>query len=228
MLYSGAAFRDITPHHPVDLYGYPHVRRVSTGTHDPLLATVLVLKNGANTLVLASLDVLMIEPDFAGELRNAVADVVPCPEKHVFISCTHTHSGPVTSRLIGWETTMTTTVPDPEYLTFVKNQLLLAVKEADASMHPAALAWTRADAAGVGGNRLHDDGITDPECGLLVVKDIRTFMIDAMVIIYGMHPTVLHEDSTLFSADFPYYTRLTVQNHLNKHRIFSFPYYIIL
>jgi hypothetical protein len=27
------------------------------------------------------------------------------------------------------------------------------------------------------------------------------------MVVYGMHPTVLHEDSTLISADFPYFTR---------------------
>jgi len=36
----------------------------------------------------------------------------------------------------------------------------------------------------------------------------------AMALSYGMHPTVLHEDSTLVSADFPYYTRLHIQEHL--------------
>lgn len=216
MLYSGAAFRDITPHHPVDLYGYPHVQRVSTGVHDPLLATALVLKNDCDTLVLASLDLLMIEPGFAIELRKAVADVVHSPEKHVFISCTHTHSGPVTSHLIGWEQGTTTIAPDPAYLAYVKHQLVLAVEHAVASMHRTAITWTQADATGVGGNRLHEDGITDRVCGLLVVQDLRSSLISALAVIYGMHPTVLHEDSTLISADFPFYTRSTIQTHLKR------------
>ena len=33
----------------------------------------------------------------------------------------------------------------------------------------------------------------------------------AVALIYGMHPTVLHEDSTLLSGDFPYYARQQLQ-----------------
>lgn len=206
---------DITPRTPAALYGYPHVERISTGVHDPLLATVILLRDRYHTVVLASLDLLMIEPPYARELRNAVARAADTDECCVFISCTHTHSGPVTSSLIGWQDDPAVPAPDPEYLAFVKQKLVAAATRAAAETVPAELAWTTADATGVGGNRISSEGATDPECGILAVRDKQRRPL-AAALVYGMHPTVLHEDSTLFSADFPYYTRRHIQEHLEQ------------
>jgi neutral/alkaline ceramidase-like enzyme len=193
------------------LYGYPHVERISTGIHDPLLATAIVLKRPDATVVLAALDLLMIEPGFARQLRQDVAAAIGCAESAVFIGCTHTHSGPVTARMISWQNDTTIPEPDPAYLQFVTRQLTAAAVAADESAIPAELAWTRAEATGVGGNRLNADGITDPECGILAVRGVRDRDMLALALIYGMHPTVLHQDSTLVSADFPHYTRRHLQ-----------------
>lgn len=209
-LLAGAAVRDITPPASVALYGYPHVRRISSGVHDPLLASVLVLRTDSGAVVLASLDVLMMAPPLARALRNAVAQAAACSADSVLISCTHTHSGPVTSQLIGWSDDKTIPAPDPDYLVWLGRQLVAATVEACSVTVPAALAWTAADATGVGGNRLSADGVTDPECGLLAVRAAGGGSWLALVMIYGMHPTILHEDSTLVSSDFPHYTRLHI------------------
>jgi neutral ceramidase len=216
MLYAGAAVRDISPQRPMALYGYPHVERTSTGVHDPLLATVVVLRNSAAMLVLGSLDLLMIEPLYARQLRKCVAAAVGCEESAVLVSCTHTHSGPVTSRLIGWQKDPAVPSPDPRYLEFVQAELTDAAVEAAESVGPAELAWASGDATGVGGNRLSKEGVTDPECGLLAVRGSLHHDLLAMALIYAMHPTVLHEDSTLVSADFPYFTRVQIQEHVGR------------
>ncbi|OGD18862.1 MAG: hypothetical protein A2W03_04255 [Candidatus Aminicenantes bacterium RBG_16_63_16] len=72
---------------------------------------------------------------------------------------------------------------------------------------PARLAVTGAVAEGAGGNRLDPAGPFDPEVGLLALKSERDGRLFAVGLVYGMHPTVLHEDSTLVSADFPHFTR---------------------
>jgi hypothetical protein len=41
---AGAAVVDITPQGSVFLYGYPHVKRYSTGVHDPLECAALYLR----------------------------------------------------------------------------------------------------------------------------------------------------------------------------------------
>ncbi len=211
MIAAGAAIRDITPPLSVALYGYPHVERLATGVHDPLLATVIVLRSPQTTVALASLDLLMVEPPVARRWRRAVAAALACPEAGVFISCTHTHSGPVTSQLLGWQDDRTIPAPDADYLARVETQLVAAARAAAESAAPAELAWAVADATGVGGNRLAAGGLTDPECGILALRSPQTRQLLALALVYGMHPTVLHEDSTLISADFPHYARLHLQ-----------------
>ena len=86
------------------------------------------------------------------------------------ISCTHTHSAPVTTRLLAWQDDKTIPDPDPDYLGYIKNQAVAAAAEAAENASPAEFARTTADAAGVGGNRHKIDGATDPEAGILVFR----------------------------------------------------------
>ncbi|MBN2294035.1 MAG: neutral/alkaline non-lysosomal ceramidase N-terminal domain-containing protein [Pirellulales bacterium] len=205
---AGAARREINPSGPTALFGYPHVERISQGIHDSLWASALCIKNDDCILALVSLDILFLDPPTARDIRKAVAEKLSTEESCVFISCTHTHSGPVTSRLIGWQEDETIPDPDPAYLQHVKTQTVAAASEALAQTRLAEIAWTTADATGVGGNRHAIDGVTDPEVGILLAREIGNAKeLLAAVIVYGMHPTVLHEDSRWVSSDFPHYTR---------------------
>lgn len=211
-LIAGAAQRDITPPPGRALFGYPHVERIATGTHDPLLASVLVLTAEGPPLVLAALDLLFVSPPAARALRAAVARAVDTLPERVFISCTHTHSGPVTVRFLAWADDPILPEPDAAYLPAVQDALCEAARDARAHSAAAGLAWTTADATGVGGNRHAPDGATDPECGILFVRRVADQRPLAAALVYGMHPTVLHEDSTLYSSDFPHFARAALRD----------------
>lgn len=211
-LEAGAASRDLTPAGPVPLCGYPHVPRVSRGVHDPLLVSVLFLRRGPSAVLLGALDLLMLNTDFARQLRRKVAGALKMPEACVLLSCTHTHSGPVTLDYLPWQGDPAMPPPDPNCLSFIEEQVVEAAREAKRRARPAALGWTQADARGVGGNRLRAEGPTDPAAGVLAVQvDGRPI---AVAVSYGMHPTVLHEDSALVSSDFPGYARRQLQEEL--------------
>ncbi|MBF0245723.1 MAG: hypothetical protein HQL31_10730, partial [Planctomycetes bacterium] len=72
-LLAGACAVEICPSAGAQLSGYPHRRRLCSGIHDPLLASALVLRRGPVTQAQVSLDLLMLEPPFARELRHRVA-----------------------------------------------------------------------------------------------------------------------------------------------------------
>ncbi len=208
---AAAARREISPSGPVALFGYPHVQRISQDVHDTIWASALCIKSDERTVALISLDILFLDPPTARSIRKAVAARLVTDESCVFISCTHTHSGPVTVRLLGWQEDATIPQPNPAYLDYVKSQAVAAA-EALQQAKPDEIAWTTADATGVGGNRLTADGVTDPQAGILVVLEAKAQATNAKtllaaVIVYGMHPTVLHEDSPWVSSDFPHYTR---------------------
>jgi hypothetical protein len=205
-LHAGACIRDISPKLPMFLVGYPHVPRISTGIHDPLLVSAICLRNDNCAVLIMAIDILFISTAFAHKVRKEISTQTELPESNIFISCTHTHSGPVTVDILSWRDDPCVPPVDEEYLDFLQTSIITAAVEAAKAPHEVSMAWTAADASGVGSNRLSVDGVTDKEVGILVIRKINGDLL-AISTIYGMHPTVLHEDSTLISGDFPAYTR---------------------
>jgi hypothetical protein len=204
-LQAGVAVRDISPRKPVFLVGYPHVPRISTGIHDPLLASAFYLSNGETALLLISVDVLFISKESADTCRTAIARACDVPVSNILISATHTHSAPVTATMLAWRDDPVVPAPDAEYMVLFHAGIVQAATAACQAARPAQLAVTTAQVEGVGCNRLAPDGPFDSETGLLAVRSEGKLL--ALTLVYGMHPTVLHEDSRLVSSDFPHYAR---------------------
>ena len=216
-LQAGAAVGEITPPLPAALFGYPHVERVASEVHDPLLVSALYLRNPSGAVVVIALDLLMLEPLTARAIRKAVAERLSIAEDRVFLSCTHTHSGPVTARLLAWSDDPTIPPPDAAYLRFLAEKVVETAGRAASLAAPAEIAWTTADARGVGGNRHTAGGLTDPEVGILAVRRAGGGPLLAAALVHGMHPTVLHEDSAEVSADFPHYARQLLRERFGAH-----------
>ncbi len=208
-LQAGVARREISPQTPMQLCGYPNVERVSEGIHDPLWASALYLETGDAAVVLVALDILFLDTPTARRCRRTVADTLGMAEDGVLITCTHTHSGPVSldRHLSFGKDDPSQAPPPPGYVDFIQEQILAAARDAKAAAVPAEAAWTSARIEGVGTNRHNPAWTTDPECGILVVRRVSDHSIIGMATMYGMHPTVLHEDSKLVSSDFPHYAR---------------------
>ncbi len=206
-LTAGAAVRDITPKKPLFLAGYPRAPRMAAGTHDPLLASALYLHDGATPLLLIGVDILFVSRQSADFCRAAIRQAAGIPAGNIMITATHTHSGPVTNDELAWRDDPVVPPPDAEYMREFHAGIIQAGVAACAAAQPAELAVTAARAEGVGRNRIDPDGPFDSEVGLLAVRRADDHQLFALDIIYGMHPTVLHEDSTQVSADFPHFVR---------------------
>jgi neutral ceramidase len=211
MLQAGAAHFDISPVRPMFLYGYPHVPRLSTGIHDPLRASALFLGNGPSNLLIITTDVLFVSSQSASRCRAALQAKTGIPPSRILISATHTHSGPVTADYLAFRGDPVVPKTDPEYLAFFEDRIVAAGVAAWKNRADAEMAAFSAGIQGVGSNRLSPDGPADREAGVLFVRRTGTRAPLAVNLVYSMHPTVMHEDSTLASADFPGFTcqRLT-------------------
>lgn len=207
VLFAGAATRDISPRKPMFLFGYPHVERISTGIHDPLLATALALRTSSCQLILIALDILFIDRATTGVVREAIARRTGVAPQNILISCTHTHSGPLTIDMLSCRNDPVVPRPDPEYMELFRNAIIEAAVEACDRVRPAELAWVSGNVEGVGGNRLDPAGTCDPEVSILAVRASEDKKLLALSLTYALHPTVLHEDSTLVSGDFPFYVK---------------------
>ncbi len=217
-LRAGISIYDISPQSPMFLVGYPHVPRISTGIHDPLLASALCLRNNNGAVLLIAIDILFLSTAFACKVRKDIAALTGLAESDIFISCTHTHSGPVTVDMLSWRDDPCVPPVDEKYLAFLHDGIISVAVDAAKTPHMAEIAWTVAGASGVGSNRLSVNGITDTETGVLVVRQTNSELL-AISSIYGMHPTVMHEDSTLISGDFPAFTRQHLRDELGDNLV---------
>lgn len=211
---AGAATVDITPSGSVFLFGYPHVPRFSTGIHDRLECTAFYLEAESGRALFISNDVIFFDRDYVSGIRRRIFEATGLPPEAVMISATHTHSGPVMTNNLSNAADSVVPEADPAYLGWVADRMLLAAQTAIAAAQPAELGLVVARAEGVGSNRHVPSGPADPEVPVLVARSLATGRAVGCMMVYGMHPTVLHEDSTLISADFPGFTRRWLQSQV--------------
>ena len=211
---AGAATADITPEGPQFLFGYPHVARISTGVHDRLLSSALYLHDGRTALLFVANDVVSIGNETVRRVRQRIEQKTGVPAANILITASHTHSGPMTFDLVSCEGDAAVPKTDPAYVRRLEEGIVEAAVQACENPRPAAVGLAIADGSCVGANRHDPAGPSDPEVPVLVVRDRDSQAFLAAMVVCSMHPTVLHEDSTLVSGDFPAMTRQYLQAHV--------------
>ena len=129
------------------------------------------------------------------------------PEEAIILTATHTHSGPTTVDYVSNQADPVVPPADPAYLGFAAERMVDAAWRAVATAVPAEAGISIAQARGVGTNRHDPAGPADPEVPVLLVRAAGNRRPIGCMLFYAMHPTVLHEDSTLISGDFPHFAR---------------------
>jgi hypothetical protein len=213
-LIAAAAQIDITPDRPQFLFGYPHVERISTGVHDRLLSSALFLSDGATKLLFVGNDVVAVGNDTVRRARERIERETGVPAANILIAATHTHSGPMTMDLLCCEADPVVPKADPHYIRQLEDGIVEAAVHAFGAARPAEAGRTIADGSCVGTNRHDPAGPSDPQVPVLAVRDRETHDFLATMVVCSMHPTVLHEDSTLVSGDFPATARRYLQDEV--------------
>ncbi len=218
-LKAGAASTTITPRESHFLFGYPFVERRSSGTHDDLLSSALYLSDGKNRVLFVSNDVIYISKASTARIRKGISDRTGIRTSNILIAATHTHSAPVTVDLVISANDPVIPKVDKNYLRFMEENSVKAACQAVENATLAEIAIVVGDATGVGTNRHNPEWIKDTDVPALFVKSKNGNEFIGCMVVCNMHPTVLHEDSTLYSGDFPHYARKKLQDAvLGKNR----------
>ncbi len=241
-LYAGWASVDITPPQPVALVGQLH-KRISTGTRDPLTATILSLETRdaqgqKEQAILVSCDVLFIPSTIQARLQETIRSQLPDFEAtKLFLNATHTHTGPgFDDKTFG---DLYDVSKDPgvmkasEYADYFLQRLTPAVVESWKARQPSSLGWAVTHAV-VGWNRRahYLDGSSvmygstsqpefrsleagmDPAVGLLCFWGPDSKLLGLVI---NLHCTA-QETEQLYeiSADFWHDTRWALRSKLGK------------
>jgi len=228
----GVAQKDITP--PVEIYAKNWGAGndgIKSGVHHPFTLTCLVFLSDVakRPLVLIAAD-LGWWNDAADEqhFRLALLQAFALEEAELMVCFSHTHSGP---SLFMENSNKPGGKWIPVYLEQLKEQALLAIREALASAVPATLSW-KYGSCGLAANR---DQPTEQPGEILVGFDPEkkaddTLLVGritdgngaiiATIVNYACHPTTLAWDNHLLSPDYIGAMRKLVEEHTKGACIF--------
>lgn len=82
---------DVTPDYPVAMAGSA-ATRISGGCADPLYVTFVALRQGEQTLLVATMDFVGAYSEYAEPLRAEISRATGIPEEFVILNTTHTHA----------------------------------------------------------------------------------------------------------------------------------------
>lgn len=207
---AGASSLIITPQESHFLFGYPFVQRMSTGTHDDLLSSALYLTDGKNQVLFISNDIIYINKESTSRIRKNINKQTGIPISNILIGATHTHSAPVTAELAISANDSIVPRVDKNFLKFVEDRTVDSACNAFENAESAEISIVVGDATGVGTNRHNPNWAKDMDVPTMILKNKKGEFIGCMLVC-NMHPTILHEDSTLYTGDFPYFVRETLQ-----------------
>ena len=87
----------ITPEIGTRLAGYPR-NSVSYKVHDDLLVSGIAFDDGNNKAVVLSFDLIGLDEDLINQIRQECGIICGIDPEDIVLTCTHTHSGPYTTR----------------------------------------------------------------------------------------------------------------------------------
>lgn len=227
-LMAGAAKVIITPTvnvedpyaHPVWMGGWG--RRVAVGVHDELYARCVVVRS-YNTVNGKGVTIAFVAVDLVGlfytdvqEIRAIVSSSLEID--HIIVASTHNHEGPDTLGL--WGPDDFTSGVDPEYMAFVKLQVVDCIKTAVQGMEEAVLEVAHTTVPGIMVNG-RDPGLVYPDLVVMRFVGGGKKTISTLLNFAG-HPEVLDGPpyNYLISADYLAYVYRYIEDRLGGVAVF--------
>jgi len=234
-LSAGFARVDITPPLGIPMGGYYDPQnRLAKNVKDPLEISALAVSDGERTAILFSADLLMMNKMLTEKIRRRVEKETGVSYEALFIACTHTHTGP---NLYPGVFTGELAVKVEKYLEFLEDRFCDAAILALTDRKPALMGYAVSNLKNIAFIRRYrmkngtvrtnpgrfDPNIIEPTTQVdervNVLRFVREGGKEILIGNFGIHACCMkgiHE----FSADFPRFTRQTIEAALPAHCIF--------
>lgn len=202
ILLAGAAKQEITPPAGTPLGGYGRRHgRPSEGVHDPLFARALALTRGRQTVVFASLDLVLIDTELREAIVKKIRGKIPFDDSAFILTATHDHSGSGAYGGRFWQRFILGKRRDAVFnLTAEKTAeaVLLSLKAR------AAVSAEYAETAmnDMIENRMDENLFVPLKAQVLRFKNEKGG-VTASAVFMPAHPTMLPASNMKFSADYP-------------------------
>jgi hypothetical protein len=217
---AGASQKDITPPVGVPMWGYgARHDALSDGTLDPLMAKAIVLSAGDDKLALVGIDLGRGPTEQMMQvIRREIADKAGI--KHVLITGSHTHHGPVIELLDEPGLGRGKFDVAVAYSQKLPQLLVEAILEADKDRKPAKLG-VATESVTLNRNRQakREPKATDPMLAVMRFDDQGGKPI-AVLVNFAAHPVMLDAKILKYSADYPGFLKNKVEAELATKCVF--------
>jgi hypothetical protein len=186
-LIAGIARTSLTPFWGVELtgWGYYIQRRWQT-IRDPLHATAVAVSDGQCSVMIITLDLMLIDTTFTNRTRKIIATATGMDAASILITCSHSHNAPAAGGLLGVGQC------DSVYEDWASRQAATAGILAWQSRQPVRLCSGTTVIDELSYNRTRSGGKIDPT--LTVARLERSDGSPLAVLVnFAAHPTVLTE-----------------------------------
>ena len=242
----GAAEIDITPPAGHRMAGY-FDERLATGTHDPLKAKAIVLRQGREQVAFVFCDLVGVSLNVSRKARNEASRKTGIPVSNIMICATHSHTGPLfddVRRHYFHELSMAQHGHDPAekiyYPDFLADRIVEALAKAQKELHPATLEagitwqenltfnrryWMKNGRVVFNPGQLNTNivraaGPSDPDVGILLARDANSAQPFACVTVFAMHSDTV--GGTEYSADYAFYLQEVFRQRFGGEFISAF------
>ena len=226
---------NINPMLGIGVAGY-YVPRFASGILDDLQASALALSCGDTRVVLISVDCIGIDADQGKAYRKAIQQETGIPWDQIFLSATHTHTGPLLAPTDAFEADVDRIT---RYAAFLGERLIDVVKLAVADLKPAKMGFIVGQApervAYIRRYKMKDGStwtcppINDPNIDhpigeldqrVNVLRFDREGCESIVLFNYGLHADTINSD--MLSPDWPGWMRRTVEKALDGTKCICF------
>ncbi len=245
-LQAGFASVDITPPIGWRMSGY-FSERLSTETHDPLLAKAVVLEQERVRVALVFCDLISIEGDLATTARQRASKRTGIPAANILICATHSHTGPLYYGALRKQLHEATAAKFGEdihervdYRDTLAERLADVVARAYRNLQPVTLETGRTEQRGLAFNRrfhmkdgtvvfnpgktnasiVRPAGMVDPTVGLALFRGRKGQAPLASITAFALHCDTV--GGTHYSGDYPHYLELELRRQLGANFLSCF------
>ncbi len=198
----GYAKRDVTPPTGIRLGGYGgRFGKPSQTVHDPLLTSTIHIGSRDEDVLLIHCDVLGVYRSFADDVKKALQAKTGIDSSRIFLTTTHTHSGPETIVPM-WPNTFPYSSEEKKVFSrwekFFRGSIIEASVEAYEKSSPASVRFGTTRVPGLTYNRTYKNGVIDERMPFMLIRNR-----DSSIVLtnYCCHP-VCNTDFGI-SADYP-------------------------
>lgn len=191
--------------------GYSGRTKPSQGVHDTLYARSLIIEiNQSKKICICVADVVALDQNRTLTLKKRISEALKIPIQGIFISATHTHSGPLTAELFGktWDR-----------VDILYNALFESAIKANKNLFEGKIEYSVGEIKDVSFNRRDFDENSVPvnyEVVALKLLDLNN-NIKGIVYNYSNHCVVMNDKNLLISQDWPYYTSEKLKEKYGSH-----------